>query len=81
MEDARLKVIQNAMLGLWQENRNNSGIANVNERIILQYRTTYGLEESSEIEIGIIVRIVHPIWKHEYLNGQCAFGNHYACLD
>ncbi|NQX57919.1 sensor histidine kinase [Paenibacillus qinlingensis] len=66
MEDTQLKIIRNAMQGLRQENRNNIGIANVNERIILQYGASYGLQVSSEIEVGTAVTIVLPVleaWK------------------
>ncbi|MNY74006.1 hypothetical protein D3C86_2129350 [compost metagenome] len=54
------------MLGLRQEDRNNIGIANVNERIILQYGAPFGLQVSSEIEVGTTVTIVLPVleaWK------------------
>lgn len=66
MEEAQLKMIRNAMLGLQQENRNNIGIANVNERIILQYGAPFGLQVSSEINVGTTVTIVLPVleaWK------------------
>ncbi|MNY48802.1 putative sensor-like histidine kinase [compost metagenome] len=66
MEASQLRIIRNAMLGVQQENRSNIGIANVNERIILQYGAPFGLQISSEVEVGTIVTIVLPVleaWK------------------
>ncbi|MDR6551153.1 sensor histidine kinase [Paenibacillus qinlingensis] len=66
MEEGQLRIIRNAMLGVQQENRSNIGIANVNERIVLQYGAPFGLRVDSEIEVGTTVTIVLPIleaWK------------------
>lgn len=61
MNAEQLEVIRSALQGKVQEKRTNIGIANVNERIVLQYGALYGLRLSSKPEEGTTVTIVLPI--------------------
>lgn len=61
MNEDQLEVIRSALQGKMQEKRTNIGIANVNERIVLQYGSQYGLRLSSREEAGTTVTIVLPL--------------------
>jgi two-component system sensor histidine kinase YesM len=61
MNEDQLEVIRSALQGKMQEKRTNIGIANVNERIVLQYGSQYGLRLSSREDAGTTVTIVLPL--------------------
>jgi two-component system sensor histidine kinase YesM len=61
MNEDQLEVIRSALQGKWEEKRTNIGIANVNERIVLQYGSPYGLRLSSREDAGTTVTIMLPL--------------------